>query len=399
MKPNEGIASWLVMLLAVMAGVSVANLYYCQPLLNLIREDMGLTEFQVNLMPVSTQIGYALGLLLIIPMGDLYNRRTTITVCFSCLIASLCCIALTHNVLLLLSASFITGICSVAPQVFIPFVTLYAKPHEKARKAGFILSGLLTGILASRVVSGYVGELFGWRVIYYVAAVAICLSALLIMRFFPNVEPTYKGRFRTLMTSIGSLAKEHPRALLYSVRSALTFGSVLGMWACLAFRMAEAPFFKGSDTVGLLGLCGVAGALTASNVGRFVPRQGVERINLFGILCVLFSWIIMGFFQNTYAGIIAGVIIIDIGMQCVQLSNQTATIQLSTEAPSRMNTIYMTSYFIGGSLGTFLAGTLWSEFGWMGTVASAAGMATLALMLSIGYALLLPRSRNINKQR
>lgn len=383
MKPNEGIASWLVLLLAIMAGVSVANLYYCQPLLNLIREDMGLTEFQVNLMPVCTQVGYALGLLFIIPMGDLYNRRTTITACFLCLIVSLCGIALTHNVLLLLLASLITGFCSVAPQVFIPFVTLYSKPHEKAKKAGFILTGLLCGILGSRVVSGYVGNLFGWRIIYYVAAMAIFISALLTLRFFPNVEPTYKGKFHTLMTSIVTLGKKHPRALLYSVRSALTFGSILGMWACLAFLMAEAPFHQGSDTVGLLGLCGVAGALTASNVGRYVPRFGVERINISGIILVLMAWIIMAVFHNTYAGIIAGVIIIDIGMQCVQLSNQTATIQLSPEASSRMNTIYMTTYFIGGSLGTFLAGSLWSQFGWFGTVAAGAGMAILAMAISV----------------
>lgn len=383
MKPNEGIASWLVLLLAVMAGVSVANLYYCQPLLNLIREDMGLTEFEVNLMPVCTQVGYALGLLLIIPMGDLYNRRTTITTCFACLIVSLLCIGLTHSVAVLLAASLFTGVCSVAPQVFIPFVTLYSKPEEKAKKAGFILSGLLCGILGSRVISGYVGNAFGWRTIYFAAAVGIFISAIVILKVFPNVEPTFKGKFRTLMASILTLGREHPRALVYSVRSALVFGSVLGLWACLAFRMSEAPFYDGSDTVGMLGLCGVAGALTASNVGQFIPRHGVERINILGMVLVLLSWVIMGFLHNTYLGIIAGVIIIDIGMQCVQLSNQTANMQLCPEASSRMNTIYMTTYFIGGSLGTFLAGTLWSQFGWMGTVGAGAGMVILAIAFSL----------------
>lgn len=383
MKPNEGIASWLVTLLAVMAGVSVANLYYCQPLLNLIREDMSLTEFEVNLMPVCTQVGYALGLLFIVPMGDLYNRRTTITTCFTCLILSLLGIGLTHDVRLLLISSLITGFCSVAPQVFIPFVTLYSKPEEKAKKAGFILSGLLCGILGSRVISGYMGNAFGWRTIYFAAAAGILVSALVILKVFPNVEPTFKGKFRTLMTSILTLVREHPRALLYSVRSALVFGSILGMWACLAFRMSEAPFYDGSDTVGLLGLCGIAGALTASNVGRFIPHYGIERINIIGVVLVLFSWVIMGFLHNTYAGIITGVIMIDIGMQCVQLSNQTATMQLCPKASSRMNTIYMTTYFIGGSLGTFLAGTLWSQFGWMGAVGAGSSLASLAIALSL----------------
>lgn len=334
-------------------------------------------------MPVCTQVGYALGLLLIIPMGDLYNRRTTITTCFACLIVSLLCIGLTHSVAVLLAASLFTGVCSVAPQVFIPFVTLYSKPEEKAKKAGFILSGLLCGILGSRVISGYVGNAFGWRTIYFAAAVGIFISAIVILKVFPNVEPTFKGKFRTLMASILTLGREHPRALVYSVRSALVFGSVLGLWACLAFRMSEAPFYDGSDTVGMLGLCGVAGALTASNVGQFIPRHGVERINILGMVLVLLSWVILGFLHNTYLGIIAGVIIIDIGMQCVQLSNQTANMQLCPEASSRMNTIYMTTYFIGGSLGTFLAGTLWSQFGWMGTVGAGAGMVILAIAFSL----------------
>lgn len=383
MKPNEGIASWLVILLAVMAGVSVANLYYCQPLLNMIREDMGLTEFQVNLMPVCTQIGYALGLLFIIPMGDLYNRRSTILVCFSVLLASLTAIATATNVWVLLMCSFITGVFSVAPQVFMPFVSQYARPEEKARKVGYILSGLLTGILGSRVISGYVGHLYGWRTMYLIAALLILLSALVLMKTFPYVEPSFKGKFRTLMISMGSLIKQHPQALTYSIRSGLSFGSFLGLWACLAFRMKEAPYYQGSDIVGLLGLCGIAGALTASNLGRYIPRFGVERFNYLGLGIILITWILLAFTHNSYIGIIIGIILIDIGMQCVQLSNQSATMRLSTSAASRMNTIFMVTYFIGGSLGTFLAGTLWSQFGWMGTIASGISMILLAIIFSV----------------
>lgn len=382
MRPNEGIATWLVVLLTVMAGISVANLYYCQPLLNLIREDIGLTEFQVNLMPVSTQIGYALGLLFIIPMGDLYNRRSTILVCFALLIASLLVIATSGNAWLLLGGAFTMGFCSVAPQVFMPFVSLYARPEEKERKVGFILSGLLCGILGSRVVSGYVGHLCGWRIVYFIAAGLIFLSAIVLIKTFPYVEPTFKGKFRTLMKSIVDLAKEHPQALTYSIRAALSFGSFLGLWACLAFRMKEAPFFQGSDVVGMLGICGIAGALTASNVGKYIPKYGIERINYLGATIILASWILLAFAHNSYIGIIAGIILIDIGMQCVQLSNQSATMKLSTSAASRMNTIYMVTYFVGGSLGTFLAGTMWSQFGWMGTIGSGIGLMILAITFS-----------------
>lgn len=364
----------LILTLATMAGISVANIYYCQPLLNMICEDTGLSAFEVNLMPVLTQVGYALGLLFIIPMGDLYNRRKTILASFLTAVAALLVIYFSRNVILLLGASFFTGFCSVSPQVFIPFVSLYAKPDQKARKVGIVLSGLLIGILASRVVSGYVGHLAGWRTMYLIAAITMAVSVLIILRVFPNVEPTYHGSFFSLMKSIRQLAIRYPRSLIYSIRSAFAFGSMLGLWVCLAFHMKEAPFYADSDTVGMLALCGVAGALTASNVGKYIPSIGVERINGLGACLILFSWLLMWLFQSSYIGMIAGIIIIDIGMQCIQLSNQSATMQLCPEATSRMNTIYMVTYFIGGSFGTFLAGSLWSLFGWDGTVLAGAGL-------------------------
>lgn len=382
LKPNEGIPSSLVALLAVMAGVSVANLYYCQPLLNLIREDIGLTEFQVNLMPVFTQIGYALGLLFIIPMGDLYNRRSTILICLGVLFFSLLTIAFSNSVTMLI-ASFITGVFSVAPQIFIPFVSQFSRKEEKERKVGLVLSGLLVGILGSRVASGYVGDIWGWRTMYGIAAGLIAISAVIVMKTFPYVEPTFNGRFIKLMSSIFRLVKENPKAVTYSVRSGLIFGSLLGMWACMAFRMKEAPFFQGSDMVGLLGLCGIAGALTASNAGKYITRYGVEKVNACGVSLVLLAWIIMGLFQNYYVGIIAGVIIIDIGMQCVQLSNQSATMKLCPQASSRMNTIYMVTYFIGGSFGTFLAGTMWVKFGWYGTVFAGLSMVIASILFTL----------------
>lgn len=383
LKPNQGLPMPLILALSVMAGISVANIYYCQPLLNMISEDTGLSTFEVNLMPVFTQVGYALGLLFIIPLGDLYNRRKTILASFSAVVMALLVIYLSGNTALLLGASFVTGFCSVSPQVFIPFVSLYAKPDQKERKVGIVLSGLLVGILASRVVSGYVGHVMGWRSMYLIAAVIMALSALIILRIFPNVEPTYHGTFASLMKSIRLLIKDHPRSMLYSIRSAFAFGSMLGIWACLAFRMKEAPFFADSDTVGMLALCGVAGALTASNVGKYIPRYGVECINGIGAALVALSWGVMALFDDTYVGMIAGIIIIDIGMQCIQLSNQSATMRLCPDATSRMNTIYMVTYFIGGSFGTFLAGTMWSMYGWMGTVASGMGMILVSILISL----------------
>lgn len=382
--PHQGIPSSLIAILAIMAGVSVANLYYCQPLLNMIGEDLNLSSFHVNLMPVCTQVGYALGLLLIIPMGDLYNRRTTLRCCASVLLCSLVGIALSYHIGMLLAFSFITGFFSVIPQMFIPFVALYARPEEREQKVGTILSGLLVGILSSRVLSGYIGHWLGWRAMYLIAALMIGVMSYLVIRSFPDVAPTYKGRFVDLIKSIRTLATRYPCSLRYSVRSAFAFGSFLGMWGCLAFRMKEAPYFVGSDVVGMLGLCGIAGALTASGVGKYIPRFGTDRIHYTGIALQAIAWLMLALFHHTYVGMVAGIIFIDIGMQCIQLSNQSATMSLCPEATSRMNTIYMVTYFVGGSLGTFLAGTLWSHMGWLGTVTAGFLMLGCSVLASLG---------------
>ena len=157
------------------------------------------------------------------------------------------------------------------------------------------------------------------------------------------------------MKSLLSLLKQYPELRIFSVRAALAFGSFLAMWSCLAFKMGQAPFFANSDVIGMLGLCGVAGALTASFVGRYVKRVGVRRFNFIGCGLILLSWLLFFAGENTYAGIIAGIIMIDIGMQCIQLSNQTSIFELNPRASNRINTIFMTTYFIGGSMGTFLA--------------------------------------------
>ncbi len=371
----------LVMVLAVLAGISVANLYYCQPLLNLICSDTGLSEFQVNLMPVFTQVGYALGMLFIIPMGDMYNRRATVMVCFLAVTLALVAVFFAHSTTMLLTASFVTGFFSVSPQVFIPFVSLYAKPELREQKVGTVLSGLLVGVLMSRVLSGYVGHLWGWRSMYLIAATIMGVSALVVLRIFPRVEPTYKGSYLSLMLSLKELISK--KALLYSIRAGFAFGSMLGLWACIAFHMKSAPFYADSDTVALLALCGVAGAITAANAGKYIPRYGHERMNMAGILLVICAWLILWLFGSSYAGMIAGIIVIDIGMQCIQLSNQNATMNLNPQAASRMNTIYMVIYFIGGSLGTFVCGSMWTLAGWTGTVMAGMALIGFSLLISL----------------
>lgn len=383
LKENQGLPASLLWTLAIIAGISVANLYYNQPLLNRISRDLQTSEFTANLIAMITQIGYAIGLLFIIPLGDLFKRKTIILINFTVLVVSLLTIALTPYIYLILFASLLTGICSVMPQIFIPIAAQFSTPETKGKNVGMIVSGLLTGILASRVVSGIIGEYLGWRFIFFVAAGMMVICVIIIMRVLPDIPCNFKGRYSDLMKSLFSLVMEYPQLRISSLRAGIAFGSFLALWTSLAFKMEQAPFFAGNNIVGLLGLCGIAGALTASYIGNYVQVLGVKRLNYIGCSLIFAAWFSLYSGQNSYVGIITGIFIIDIGMQCIQLSNQTTIFSLNPKAANRINTIFMTTYFIGGSIGTLLAGTFWHWFGWQGVVGTGITLATCSFMINI----------------
>lgn len=383
LKENQGLPASLLWTLAIIAGISVANLYYNQPLLNRISRDLQISEFTANLIAMVTQIGYAVGLLFIIPLGDLYKRKTIILINFTVLVLSLLTIALAPGIHLILFASLLTGICSVMPQIFVPIAAQFSTPETKGKNVGMIISGLLTGILASRVVSGIVGEYLGWRFIFFVAAALMIVCLIIIMRVLPDIPSNFKGKYSDLMKSLLSLVVNYPQLRISSLRAGIAFGSFLAMWSSLAFKMGQAPFYAGNNIIGLLGLCGIAGALTASFIGRYVHLLGVKRLNYIGCGLIFAAWLSLYFGQNSYIGIIAGILLIDIGMQCIQLSNQTTIFALNPKAANRINTIFMTTYFMGGSLGTFLAGTFRHWFGWTGVIGTGIMLTACSLAVNI----------------
>lgn len=379
---NQGIPGYLLLILAIISGLAVANLYYNQPLLNDICRDLRVSEFTANLIPMVTQIGYALGLLFIIPLGDLYSRRRIIVINFSLLSISMLSIALSESIWFVLASSLVTGICSVMPQIFIPIASQFSRPEDKSKNVGILVSGLLTGILGSRVISGMVGEYWGWRTMYYLAAVIMFVCIFIVLKVIPDMSVNYKGTYKDLMHSLLTIFRQRPDIRLSSLRAGLCFGSFLALWACLAFKLSGAPLYAGNNVIGLLGLCGVAGALTASIVGRYVRILGVKRLNYIGCMIIMFSWAIMYIFQDTYLGFIIGIMLIDIGMQCIQLSNQTYVLTSVPNAANRVNTIFMTTYFVGGALGTFLAGLFWQEMQWEGVITVGVSLTLLSLLIT-----------------
>nr|WP_287888890.1 MFS transporter [Prevotella sp.] len=383
LKENEGIERSLLLTMAVIAGLTVANCYYNQPLLEMIRHDMGVSQHAANLITVVTQIGYALGLCFLIPMGDLYSRRRIIVINMSVAAVMAVIIAFAQKVWIVWGASLLLGACSVIPQFFIPIAGQYSEKKNKSRNMGIVLSGLLTGILASRVVSGYVGEWLGWREMFIIAALIMIVCMILTLKIMPQIDSNYVGTYRGLMKSVFHIVASNARIRLYAIRAAFSFGSMMAIWSCLAFRLAQAPFFSGSEMVGTLGMCGIAGALAASGLGKLVNQWGIRKLSLYGACLQLVAWTTAYLFGNTYMGLIVAIILVDIGLQCLQLSNQSGCIQEMPEASNRANTIFMTTYFIGGSFGTYCAGLAWTHEGWMGVCAVGAVLAAISLSITI----------------
>lgn len=380
LKENEGIPRNILLMMSIVSGLTVANLYYNQPLLEEMRASLRINEVEANFITVITQIGYALGLLLIVPMADKCSRRKIVTTCMTIAMLMALVIALASNVWLVWGASIIIGACSVVPQIFVPMAGQFSRPEHKSRNMGFVLSGLLTGILAARVIGGYLGGWLGWRLMFGLVAFIMLLSLLVSLRMMPVMQSSFKGSYHSLIATIGKIYVAHPRMRNYSLRAAFGFGSMMSIWSCMAFHLADAPFHAGSDKVGMLGLCGIAGAMAASGVGKYIPRYGIDKISSLGHLLQIIAWLVAYFLSDTYIGLILAIILVDIGAQCLQLSNQSGCLKEVPDATNRANTIFMTTLFIGGSIGTFCAGVAWERMGWLGVCATGLAFALCSVI-------------------
>lgn len=383
LTPNNGIPRHILLMMAVMAGFTVANLYYNQPLLDMICREMGIKQVEANLITVVTQVGYALGLLFVVPLADMVSVRRIVVICMSVAAISAITIGLAENVWILWGASLMLGISSIMPQLFIPMAALYSRKENKSQNMGYVASGLVTGIVSARAISGYIGEWLGWRAMFFIVAGLMLTGLVLTLRMMPQVTITFQGTYRQLMQTVGHIFVSQPRIRLYSLRPAMSFASMLSIWSCMAFHLAGAPFYAGSDAVGMLALCGVVGAIAASGVGKLVPRVGILRMSVVGGCLQLAAWATAWLMGYSYAGLIVAIILADIGAQCLQISNQSGSLQQLPQATNRVNTIFMTIFFIGGSLGTFFSGLGWSIEGWTGVCIVGGLFASATILLSV----------------
>ena len=374
-----------VWLMAISAGLIVANIYYAQPLLADIARTFGLTVTRVGGIAMLCQIGTAVGMFLFVPLGDKYERRILILILLGGAALSLALVAIAPNPLWLALASFAVGATGATVHVIVPFAAHLAHPRERGKVVGSVIGGLLFGILLARTFSGSVGALFGWRVVYATASVAMLLLALVIRWRLPRSRPEHIISWPALIRSAFDLAVRHAALRESSLIGALLFLSFSAFWTTLIFFLQTPPYHFGSTAAGLFGLVGAVGALGASTVGRLADKHGARVTIAVGLWMTLLSFVIMAVAGKYILGLIAGVILMDLGVQITHISNQTRIYGIAPDARSRLNMVYMVTYFCGGASGSYLGALAWHRASWLGVCALAITALLCALVLSAIY--------------
>jgi predicted MFS family arabinose efflux permease len=376
---TEPLPRAFVALLAFACGAAVANLWYIQPLLNAIASTFHADDAEVGLLVTAGQLGYVAGLALLVPLGDLLERRRLITTVMglSAIAAAGCALAPGLGVLAL--AIVALGVTSVVAQVLVPLSSQLAAPTERGQVVGTVMGGLLIGILASRTLSGLIAEVGGWRLVFAFAAVLMAVLALVLRRALPVVPPTEDVGYRELLRSIATLVGEEPILRQRMAIGALVFAGFTALWTSIAFLLGAAPFHYGEGVIGLFGLAGMAGALAAIGAGRLFDR-GLTRIATTGFLLVLLvGWAPLAFGDSSAVWIVVGLVIFDLGVQGAHVSNQNTIYALRPEARGRLTTAYMVSYFLGGVVGSLLSTLAYDMGGWQAVCGVGVVMAVGAL--------------------
>jgi predicted MFS family arabinose efflux permease len=363
----------LIWLLTLATGVSVANLYYNQPLLSDIARTFDATPRAAGWIATLTQVGYAVGLLLFVPLGDLVERRRLIVVLLCCVAAALLLAGVGTSLSVVIAASFAIGVTTVVPQLILPFAAGLAPPEMRGRIVGQVVGGLLVGILAGRAVAGLVSDLAGWRAMFVGAGVGMLALAVVLRGMLPAAPPVARVSYGTLIRSLGTLYRREPVIRDAALLGALTFAAFSAFWTTLAFRLQEPPLHSGSAVAGAFGLLGLIGAAVAPVAGRWADRRPPRRIIGLALLGNIGAWVLLLLAGHTLWGIATGVLLLDAATQAGQVSNQARVYALPAEAHGRLNTIYMVCYFVGGSLGSAAAVVAWDAFRWTGVCALALG--------------------------
>ena len=385
----------IVWLLAISTGCIVANIYYAQPLLADIAREFGLTVPKVGAVFMLTQIGMGTGMLVFVPLGDKYDRRSLISTLLVAASIALVFTASAPNVVWLCVAGFAVGATASTVQVIVPFAAHHAPDNQRGRIVGTVLGGLLVGALLARTFSGVFGAAFGWRTVYWAASILMLGLAIVIRAALPASPPTVSLSWTKLMRSVADLAREHQVLREAALLAGLLFFTFAALWTTLVFLLRTPPYHYGTSTAGTFGLLGAISAGSAPLVGRLTDRRGSERTVLAAILLALAGYVVLLVFGRTLAGLVAGIVLVDIGVQAGHVANQSRIYGLVPTARARLNTFYMVSFFAGGALGSYFGPLGFTVGGWTGFCA----FPLAALVVALVYFMRAERNRSSADER
>lgn len=375
-----------LLLMATACGLCAGANYFNQPLLNSMVQHLHISDAQASSTVTMAQVSYGLGLLFLVPLGDMLERRRlvlTLMLLAACGMLLSGISGLAGSFALLAAGTLMAGVFSVAAQVLVPMAATFAAPGTSGRAVGLVMSGLLVGILASRSVAGILSNLGGWSTVYWVGAVATALMALLLARALPKAAPTSVVGYGEVMKSLGALLRQHPRLRSRALIGGTGFATVSVLFSSMALLLAG-PGFELSDLmIGLIGIVGIAGALMANVAGRMADKGLEQHTTLAGAILMLLGWLCLWLGGSSIWWFMLGLLIVDGALQALHISNQNVIYALAPEARSRINAVYMTTYFVGASIGSALGSWAWLHHGWNGTslMGGILGLISLSMVL------------------
>lgn len=373
----------LIPLLGLATGVTVSALYFNQPLLIDMARSLHVTEAQMSHVAVAAQAGYAIGLLFFVPLGDVLERRSLILKMIAGLVIAMFVTAVVPSLLPMVLITLITGALAAVTHVLLPIAPEIATPANAGRAVGSVMTGLLLGILLSRTFSGWIADWLNWRSVFLIAAVFLVALALLLRRAMPLMPPRVPMQYVHALRSLWTIFRTQPLLVESATVGGLVFAAFSAFWTTLVFLIGSPHYRLGAGVAGSFGVLGAIGASVAPFAGRLADRYGSRWVISIGLSILILSWVVTWVLGYHIAGLVLGVLMMDAGAQTTQVSNQTRIFALAHcpgtvyGARSRINTVYMTTYFIFGALGSYLGAHAWERWQWPGVCSL--GLLLLAL--------------------
>lgn len=362
---STGLSPSMVLLFSVACGLAVANVYFAQPLLDSMARSLGVAAGQIGTVVTMTQVGYALGLLLLVPLGDLVNRKRLVLTQIVLCACALAAVGASSTGLVLLGAMVGVGLMAVVVQVLVAYAAVLAAPSQRGQATGTVTSGIVLGILLARLTSGLIADLAGWRAVYFVSSGLMLALAAVLFKYVPDIPTRQtKGGYAGLIRSLFVLLLKEPVLQIRGLLALLIFAAFSVLWTGLVLPLSAPPLSLPHTVIGSFGLAGVAGALAARRAGGWADRGLGQRVSGLALGLLTLSWLPIGFAQTSLLALVCGIIVLDFAVQAVHVTNQSLIFAARPDAQSRMVGAYMFFYSTGSALGAAAATQTYARWGW-----------------------------------